>query len=87
MEMRYDKGHKKIVRKINKIFQYAREIPALIQLTKLKTNSLRIVRYYDSAYASSHNLTSQLGRIVLAVDDSGTAAPISYKSYKSRGGC
>ena len=45
---------------------------------------MRIVGYSDAAFASNSDLSSQLGRIILLIDESGGAAIIPSKSYKSR---
>lgn len=47
-------------------------------------DSDRIMGYSNAAFANNNDLTSQLGRIILLVDDSDTIIPISFKSYMSR---
>ncbi len=51
---------------------------------KLDLNSIRLVGYSDTAFANNHDLTSQLGRIILLTDDHNAAVPIAFKTYNSR---
>ena len=83
-QMRYDEHLNKIVRRINKAIRYGHEKPGRITFPILEARSLRVVGYSDAGYSSSYDLSSQLGRIVLLIDDTGAAAPIIFKSYKSR---
>ena len=43
-----------------------------------------VVGYSDAGYSSNNDLTSQLGRIVLLMNDTGAVAPIIFERYKSR---
>lgn len=45
---------------------------------------MRIVGYSDAAFANNPDLTSQLERIIVLMDNSKSAIPVSFKSYKSR---
>lgn len=40
--------------------------------------------YSDVGFTGNHDLSSQLGRIVLMMDDHNSAVPILYQSYKLR---
>ena len=83
-QMRYDEHPNKIVRRINKAIRYAHEKPGGITFLILEAKSLRVVGYSDAGYSSNNDLSSQLGRIVLLINDTCAAAPIIFKSYKSR---
>ena len=47
-------------------------------------NILRIVGYSNAAFANNFDLLSQLGRMMLLMDDTDVSVPISFKSNKSR---
>ena len=83
-QLRYDTEKKRIVQRANRAVRYAHNNPSKIMFPKLEAKSLRIVGYSDAGYSSNNDLSSQLGRIVLLMDESGAAAPIIFKSYKSR---
>ena len=72
------------VKKLNFIVRYAHDNIAHLPFPKLDLRSIRIVGYSDAAFANNHDATSQLGRIILLVDDGNAAIPIAFKSYKSR---
>ena len=55
-----------------------------LKLPSLGRNGIRIVGYSDAAFANNYDLKSQLGSIILLTDNSGSAEPIAFKSYKSR---
>ena len=57
---------------------------AHLKFPSLERDDVRIVGYSDAAYANNRDLTSQLGRIILLMDKSNNAIPVSFKSYKSR---
>ena len=78
------KVQKNVVRKVNNAVQYVLSNPAQVRITHLYVSLAGIVGYIDAEYASICDLSSQLGRVVLFIDNSGEAAPISYNSYKSR---
>ena len=50
----------------------------------LDIETLSIAGYSDAAFDNNIDFTSQLGRIVLFADAISNAAPVSFKSYKSR---
>lgn len=51
-----------------------------IQFSKLDIKSLRVVICSEICFAGNQDLTSQLGRILLIIDDYNSAVPILYKS-------
>ena len=55
-----------------------------IKNSQIDLDSLRIVGYSDAAFADNSDLSSQLGRVILTIDRDTFAAPIAYKSYKTR---
>ncbi len=71
-------------KRLNLAIRYAHVNVTSLKFPKLDMESLRIVGYSDAAFANNYDLKSQLGRIILLMDDSDTAIPIVYKSYKSR---
>ena len=70
-------------KRLNAAIRYATKNVAHLKFASLELNSLRIVGYSDAAFANNHDLKSQLGRVVLLVDDKDNAVPISFKRYKS----
>ena len=77
------KGIQKILKRINSARRYAYDNVVHLKFQKLGQSSLRIVEYSDASFDNNHDLTSQLGRITLIMDDSNAAIPIYFKSYKS----
>ncbi len=55
-----------------------------LQMRKLDMDSLHIRAYADASFATNHNLTSQLGYIVLLCDKWENYCTLHYASYKSR---
>ena len=80
----FENEPKKHVKRLNSLVRHAHNIVAHLKFPDLDRNSLRLVGYSDAAYANNHDLSSQLGRIVLLMDDADRFSPISFKSYKSR---
>ena len=72
------------LRRLNAAIRYAHSNPAHLKFPKLDYSSLHIIGYSDAAFANNHDLSSQLGRIILLTDKNKAAIPISFKSYKSR---
>ena len=81
--MLYDEQPNNIVRGINRAVRYAHEKPGKITFSILDAKSLRVAGYSDAGYSSNYDLSSQLGRLDLLIDDTGAAPPIIFKSYKS----
>ena len=57
------------VKSLNSFIRYAHNIVAHLKFPDLDHNSLWLVGYSDSAYTNSQYLSSQLGRIVLLIND------------------
>ena len=72
------------VNRLNEAIRYAYVNVAHLKFPKLDRSSLRIFGYNDAAFANNPDLTSQLGRTILLMDNSKSAVPVSFKSYKSR---
>ena len=68
------------LKRLNTIVRYAHNNAAHPQFSKLKLSNLRVVGYSDAASANNHDLTSQLGRILILLDDNNRCAHISFKS-------
>ena len=71
------------VKRLNAAIRYAHNNVAHLPLPKLNLRSIGIVGYSDAAFANNYDMTSQLCRIVLLMDDENCCIPISFKSYKS----
>ena len=86
-QARFDTNAIAYVKNLNSTVRYAHDNAhnaASLRFPKLERSSIRLFGFSDAAYANNHDLTSQLGLIVLIMDDSNKAIPISFKSYKSR---
>ena len=83
-QARFDTNAKTYVKNLNSAIRYAHDNAASLRFPKIERSSIGLVGFSDAAYANNHDLTSQLGRIVLIMDDSNKTIPISFKSYKSR---
>lgn len=46
--------------------------------------SARVVGYIDRSFANNADMSSQLRQVILLVNKSGNAAPITFKSYTAR---
>lgn len=57
---------------------------ANMKIFLLDLDSIRVVGYSDKRFANNFDLNSQLGGIILLMDDRDLAIPIDFKSYKSR---
>ena len=71
-------------KRLNSAIRYANNNFAHLKFPKLELASVRIVGYSDASFANNHDLSSQLGRIILLIDNNDAAIPICFKSYKSR---
>ena len=80
----YDHEPQKIIKRINGTIRYLKSHLANISFPKIDLASARLIAYSDAAFANNSDLTSQLGRIILLCDANGNAAPLAFKSYKSR---
>ena len=83
-EERFYSNSSGFVKRMNQLVRYAHDNVAHLKFPKLKQESLRIDGFSEAAYANNHDITSQLGRIILVTDDTNADIPISFKSYKSR---
>ena len=72
------------IKRLNSAVRYALDNDASLKFRRLERDSLRLVGFSDASYANNHDLTSQLGRIIMLSDKSNNSIPISFKSYKSR---
>ena len=73
-----------LVKRSNTIVRHAHKNLVHLKFPCLERDSLRLVGYSDAAYAKKYDLSSQIGRIILLMDDTNRVIPISFKSYKSR---
>ena len=71
-------------KRLNTAIKYAHDTKTSIRIPKLDTDLFRIVSYSDVAFANNADLFSQLGYIIILIDATNKALPVSYKSYKSR---
>ena len=81
---RFDADPMAHIKKLNNSIRYAHDNIAHLPFPKLDLRSVRIVGYSDAAFANNYDATSQLGRVILLIDDDNNSIPIAFKSYKSR---
>ena len=81
-QMRHDEQPNKSVQRVNKAERYTHEKSGKITFPILEAQGLRVVGYSDAGYSSNYDLSSQLGKIVLLMNDDGAAAAFIFKSYK-----
>jgi len=72
------------IRRLNKAIRYAVDNPLELRIPKLDMATLKVVGFADASFANNHDLSTQLGHIVFLCDAKGNAAPIAFRSYKSR---
>ena len=72
------------IKRLNQVVRYAQKNVASLRFPKLEMNSLRTVGYSDATFANNNDLCSQLGRMILLMDDTDVSVQISFRSYKSR---
>eukprot|EP00171_Calliarthron_tuberculosum_P003124 IDg3124t1 len=69
---------------MNKAVSFARNNRVSLKFLSLISKSIRVVCYSDSSFANNHDLSTQLGVIVLQADDSGSSVSIHFKYCKSK---
>lgn len=72
------------IKRLNRAIRYAVTFRIPLAIPKLDPNSLKIIGYSDASFANNHDLSTQLGYIILMVDGHGNSVPLVFKSYKSR---
>ena len=81
---RYTEHRADIVKMLNNTMRHIIEHPLCISFPPIDLQTSRIIRFSDAAFANNHDLTSQLGRLVMLADKINRINMISFKSYKSR---
>ena len=71
-------------KRLNTAIRYARVNMSNLQFPKIEHSSVRFAGYSEAVFANNHDLESQLGRVILLIDDKNSAISITFKSYKSR---
>lgn len=72
------------IKSLNKTIRRARDDACPLLSPKLAMDSLTAVGYSDTSFDGNHDLMSQLGHIILLMNDSSTAITVTFKSYRSR---
>jgi len=81
---RFNKDRKSSITRLNKATRFAVDNPLAIRIPKLDMETIKVVGFADASFANNYDLSTQLGHIVFLCDSAGNAAPIAFKSYKSR---
>lgn len=55
-----------------------------LRVPKLNLGELKFIRFSDSSFSHSHELSSQLGYVCYFADETGAAVTVSFKLYKAR---
>ena len=80
----FKKSAPTIIRRLHKATKYAVENRIRLRIPTLEKSSIRVVGFSDSSFANNEDYSSQLGYIIMIVDQNNLAAPIYIRSYKSR---
>ena len=83
-ESMFEQDAKAFLKRLSGVVRHAHNNVAHLKLSCLERDDVRIVRYSDAAYSKNRDLKSQLGRVILLMDMSDSAIPVSFKSCKSR---
>ena len=81
---RFEQERRECIKHINRVVKYATSNRLTLRVPKLKVDTVRVVGFADASFAGNHDLSSQLGFIVLLVDANNDCVPITFKSYKAR---
>ena len=81
-DARFTKDVAAHVKKLNSAMQHTNNSQVHLFFPKLNLRSVSIARYSEAALANDHDLTSKPVCIILLVDDTKCAIPISFNSYK-----
>ena len=81
---RFESDKRNIIKQYNLAAKLAKEQKYFLRTPHLNREPIRVVGFSDASFANNHDLSSQLGYIIMLVDDTGTMAPIHFKSYKAR---
>ena len=73
-----------IVKRVNRLTEYARKNPLSLRFPKLRMDSLRILGVSDASFATNDDTTSHLGFIILLGDATDRVAPLVFRTYKAR---
>lgn len=68
------------LKRLNSVVKYALDNPVHLQFPKLDVRTIRLIGDSDAVFANNHDLSSQLGRIILLQDGKASAIPLSFKS-------
>ena len=80
----FSASKREIIRRLNKAISYAVDNRTPLKIPRLNVETLKIIGFSDASFANNADLTSQLGHICFLGDKTGAAAPVHFKSYKSR---
>lgn len=86
-EKAYTDNPAKQLKLLNNATTYATSNPINISFPQLDKRSLQLLGYSDASFASNHDLSSQLGYIILLSDNTDKVIPIAFKSYKAKRIC
>lgn len=75
---------KQYTRRLNRGITFTLKSQITIRIPKMRNDLLRIVCHSGPSVANNHDLTSQLGHIVIFTDQTGSDIQFAYRAYKSR---
>ena len=81
---RFKEGKQRVIKMMNKAVDNALRSSAPISFKKLHASSLQIIGHSNASFASNADLASQLGQVAFIEDKRSSAAPIIFKSRKSK---
>ena len=83
-EEAFNSSRRPAIKRLNKAVRYAVDNRTSLKIPKLRIDSLQVIGFSDASFANNADLSSQLGHICFLGDETGSVAPISFKSYKSK---
>lgn len=81
---RFESERSATIKGCNKLILHAHKNRLGIKVWKIDRKTLKVVGFSDASFANKADLTSQMGYVCLLTDDSSSAIPIVFKSYKAR---
>lgn len=72
------------VKRLNKAIKFVVQHPIPLKIHGLDLNTTRVVGFLDASLADNHEISTQLGHIIMLIDKPGATFPIHFKPYKSK---
>lgn len=83
-EGNFDSIENKVASQHSRAVKYAVANRISLKITKPNLYSLEVPRFSDSAFANNYDLSLQPGYLCFLDEDTGAAAPLSFKLFKAK---